>query len=601
MLRRLCRKYGPFGAHALSVLLAVALIATGAAASHAGILNARGPTPSPDGSLIAFSYMGDLWTVPAEGGTASRLTIHEAYDDTPKWSPDGTSIAFASDRAGNNDVYVLPFGGGAPERLTWHSAYDNLQCWARDGASLFFTSYRDSLETNLYRIDADGGMPRRVLFDRGFNAAVSPDGRWLAYVRGRTPWWRQHYRGSAARDIWVRAVEGGPSHRLVRSPSDDDRPMWSDDGGTLYFVSERDDNVANIWKIAVDLPAQGEDGKPKVVDGPFQVTHHTHDGVQIPAISEDGTLITYEWNAGVWRLEVPDGEPEEVVIEAPSDRKWNDDLDLTLSSGATQFAFSPDESQLAIAVRGELFVCPFEDDEAGTARRVTETAAREKDPAWLSDGQTLVFASDRTGDYDIYTVTSAEEGEEELSKALKFTTTRLTDSPEDDYLPRVSPDDDGIAYMHGDRTLWTMDADGGRQRQLVEEPAVLHVSWSPDGQWVGYSRTTMGHKEDVFVVAADGGEPHNVTDHPNDDFQPQWSDDGKRMSFASRTDDGQYALKYIWLTREDYWKTEDEREEDEKAAATTSTLRPPTATTTRSATEAWGVTTCGSWTGRATV
>ncbi|HYW69302.1 MAG TPA: S41 family peptidase [bacterium] len=553
---------------ALTAVLAALLVLAASAVCRAedGILNARQPVPSPDGAEIAFSYMGDLWTVPSTGGSAKRLTVHEAYDDTPLWSPDGERIAFASDRAGNNDIFVVPREGGVPERLTWHSAWDTPQCWDRDGDGLLFTSYRDSLETNLYRVSVDGGLPHRVIFDRGYSVSVSPDGRWLAYVRGRTPWWRQHYYGSAARDIWIRAIDGGESYKIVDSPYNDDRPMWSADGRTLYFMSERADSVANIWKVSVDLPGPGEGGSPKMVDGPFQVTRHTHDGVQAARVSEDGTLIVYEWDAGIWKLGLSDGEPTEVVITVASDLRWNEDLVLNLSSGVTQFAFSPDETQLALVVRGELFVCPFEDGEAGHARRVTSTAAREKDPAWLPDGETLVFASDRTGDYDIYAVRSAEEGEPLLSEALKFETTRLTDSPGDEFSPALSPDGETVAYMRGDRLLWTMMADGRDQEQLVEEPGVLHHAWSPDGQWLAFSRTTMGHKEDVFIVPVEGGEPVDISGHPNDDFQPRWSEDGKRLSFASRTDDGQYALKYIWLLKDDYWKTDEEREKDAEEA-----------------------------------
>ncbi|MCK4510645.1 PD40 domain-containing protein, partial [bacterium] len=200
---------------AVAAALAVLLVAFPCSAGE-GILNARQPAPSPDGSEIAFSYMGDLWRVESTGGAATRLTVHGAYDDIPLWSPEGDRIAFASDRAGNADVYVMPSAGGVPERLTWHSSWDSPQCWDRDGESVLFTSYRDTLESNLYRVSVNGGLPRRVLYDRGYNTSVSPDGRWLAYVRGRTPWWRQHYYGSAARDIWVRAIDGGPSYRVVR-------------------------------------------------------------------------------------------------------------------------------------------------------------------------------------------------------------------------------------------------------------------------------------------------------------------------------------------------------------------------------------------------
>ncbi len=553
----------PRCSRAIACGLALALVVCLAPAALAdAILNARGPSPSPDGSEIAFSYMGDVWKVAAGGGRAERLTVHEAYDDLPVWSPDGEWIALSSNRNGNDDVFVIPSSGGAPVQLTCHSTWDAVQCWRRDGSSVLFTSSRDTLEFELFEVAADGGMPRRVIKDRAYNVSLSPDGRWIAFTMGRSTWWRKYYRGSAARDIWIRAIDGGTSHRLVESEYNDDRPMWGADGRTIYFMSERADSVTNIWKIEVDLPAPGGDGEPRVAEAPVQVTRHQSDGVQYARISEDGTLIAYEWDARVWKLPIPGGAPSEVRIEAPSDLKWNDDLRLSLSS-ATEFAMSPDEDQLALVCRGEVFVCSFKDGEAGRATRITETAAREKDVAWSPDGETLYFVSDTDGAaYDIYAATSTDEGEARLSKALRRETVRLTDSPENDFLPVVSPDGESIAYKHGDRYLWLMDADGGNKRQVLPDADVLHASWSPDGQWIALSRTTMGHKEDIFILPSDGGEAINVSEHPNDDFQPRWTEDGKRLSFASRTDNGQYTLKYMWLTREDYWKTEEEREED---------------------------------------
>ncbi len=547
------------------IVVTLVLVAAGVASASEPVVNARGPAPSPDGSEIAFSYMGDIWKVPAAGGRAERLTVHEAYDDNPVWSPDGRSIAFTSDRQGNDDIYVMPVSGGPPAQLTCHDSWDNVQCWARDSGSVLFTSYRDTLDFELFRVPVTGGLPRRVIVDRAFNVGVSPDGRWIAYTLGRTPWWRQRYRGSAARDIWIRPSEGGESHRIVDSVMNDDRPMWGADGRTIYFMSERDDLVTNIWKIVLDLPASGDDAAPSVIAAPTQVTRHQHDGIQFARISADGGTIVYEWDAGVWKLEVPGGEPEEVEIVAISDLKWNDRLRLDLSS-ISEYAFSPDEDQLAVVVRGEVFVCPFDDDEAGDAMRITETAAREKDVAWMPDGETLLFASDREGNYDIYAATSSEDDEARLSKALKRETVQLTDSPDDDFLPLPAPDGERIAYSHAGRYLWTMDADGRNRLEAYPDPDVLHADWSPDGEWIAVSVTTLGHKEDIIILPAAGGEGVNVSLHPNDDFQPRWTDDGKRISFASRTDDGQYTLKYMWLTRDDYWKSDDEREEEEKEA-----------------------------------
>lgn len=554
------------GSRVVVVLFALAILAWALPAAADTILNARAPSPSPHGDEIAFTYMGDVWKVAASGGKAERLSVHEAYDERPVWSPDGRSIAFVSDREGNGDVYVMPAAGGAPTKLTCHDAWDYLQCWRPDGAGVLFTSTRDTLESEIYEVSLAGGLPVHVIRDRGFNAAVSPDGRWIAYVRGRTPWWRKHYRGSASRDIWIRAYEGGPSYLIVDSPADDDRPMWGSDGRTLYFMSERADSVMNIWRVALQLPGPGEPGEPAVARPPTQITTHARDGVQFAAISSDGTLIAYEWDAGLWTLRPPDGEPRRVDILAPSDLKWNDELRMTLSSRATEFALSPDETEIALVVRGEVYVCPFEDGECGTAARITETPAREKDVAWMPDGKTLLFASDRTGDYDVYSVRSSEEDTPELSKALRREETRLTESEEDEFLPVPSPGGETIAYMRGDRFLWTMGPDGRGDRQVLPDGEVLHLDWSPDGKWIALSRTTMAHKEDIFIVPAAGGEAVNVTNHPNDDFQPQWTGDGKRLTYASRTDDGQYTLRYMWLTRDDYWKTEEEREKEEEEA-----------------------------------
>lgn len=550
----------------LSVALLTAIAIVSVSAPVAASVTARQPSPSPDGSRIAFTYMGDIWVVPSSGGEAERVTVHDAYDGHPVWSPDGRSVAFNSDRDGNGDVFVIPARGGVPEQLTFRSSWDDLECWDRDGSGLFFISSRDTTETELYRVPAGGGMPRRVIRDRAFNISISPDGRWIAYVRGRTPWWRKHYRGSASRDIWIRAYDGGESHRLVDWPGDDDRPMWGADGRTLYFQSERADSVANIWEIILDLPSPGSAGEPQVARPPVRVTAHEADAVRFASISDDGTLISYECGGGLWTLELPDGEPRRIDVAAPSDIKWNNLLRMDMSSNATEFALSPDETEIAFVVRGEVYVAPFEDGDCGTAMRITDTPAREKDVAWMPEGETLLFCSDRAGNYDIYAVSSAEEGKLELSKALKRELRRLTDSPEDDARPEPSPDGSEIAYLNGEGYLWVMDAEGKDGRRMLPDAEILHFMWSPDGAWIALSRTNLGHKEDVYVMPSAGGDAVNITNHPNDDFEPRWSADGKRLSYASRTDDGQYSLRYMWLTRDDYWKTDEEREEDLDAA-----------------------------------
>ncbi len=113
------------------------------------VLWTRYPAISPDGQTIAFEYKGDIYTVPVSGGSAAPLTIHEAYDYMPVWSPDGRNIAFASDRSGNFDIYLISSYGGAPKRLTYYSNGEAPSAFTPDGQNVIFTSVRMDLNTSL--------------------------------------------------------------------------------------------------------------------------------------------------------------------------------------------------------------------------------------------------------------------------------------------------------------------------------------------------------------------------------------------------------------------------------------------------------------------
>src|SRR5215472_3906047 len=128
----------------IRIFFAVAFVAFACVAARAQepIKFARTPDISPDGKLVAFSYLGDIWVVETIGGVARPVTMHEAHDIHPVFSPDGRSIAFSSNRHGSYDVFVMPVQGGRPKRLTFDSAADLVCGWAPDGKSVLFTSTR---------------------------------------------------------------------------------------------------------------------------------------------------------------------------------------------------------------------------------------------------------------------------------------------------------------------------------------------------------------------------------------------------------------------------------------------------------------------------
>lgn len=553
---------------AARLLLALVLLALSAGAVQAvPAFLARHPALSPDGAQLAFDWRGDIWVVPIAGGEARRLTDHVAHDAYPRWSPDGREIAFCSNRNGNADLFVVAIEDGTPARLTFHSDDDLLCDWSPDGGTLFFTSGRDALRERIYAVPRAGGRPRCVIGDLAMNARVSPDGRWIAYVRGYNEWWRKGYRGPASFDIWVRALGGGESFLITDWQGDDNFPQWSPDSRALYFQSEREDGAANLYRQDLAFTGTGDPSAIRVAPAgaPAALTHLAGDGVHFLDVSRDGHWASYECMGEICVVPTTGGEPRHVPIDCAGDAKENEVARSIEGGGATEYAFAPGEEQLAFVVGGEIYAGLIKKDELKEAIRLTETEAREKDLVWL-DANTLLFVSDREGGDDVFLMRSTDKDEPRLGRSRHREVTRLTDSAETERLPRPSPDGTKIAYLRGTRFLWTMDPDGRNPKLLLDEPQILHFSWSPDSRYIAYSVTTLGYAEDIFILDLRGGRaPVNVSNHPNDDFHPLWTGDGKRLSWASRTEDGFYNIKYVWLTRAEADKSPKAREREEEA------------------------------------
>src|SRR5580704_8627075 len=146
----------------VSIFVAVLLVLAGYG-QHPLLL--RQPAINPDGSLVAFSFQGDIWTVPSAGGKATRITIHDAYEGHPVFSPDGKQIAFTGARFGNNDVFVVPAEGGEAKRLTFHSGDDQVSSWTQPDKILFSTHREfNGIErpSEVYAINPAGGTEERV-------------------------------------------------------------------------------------------------------------------------------------------------------------------------------------------------------------------------------------------------------------------------------------------------------------------------------------------------------------------------------------------------------------------------------------------------------
>ena len=541
----------------LSLLIALTLVQS---LSAEEAVYPRHPALSPDGSLLAFDWRGDIWTVSSAGGRAMRLTAHDAHDGFPSFSPDGSRLAFMSRRHGNWDIFVMDLADLAPRRITHHSGDDQISCWSPDGSTLYFDSSRRSRRTQLYAVDAGGGRPRRVIGDDAYNAEISPDGKWIAYQRGFTNWWRKHYRGWASRDVWVRALGGGESYHVISWAGDDNTPHWSADGESIIYQSERHDGVPNLWRQDLIF----EEDQVAAFSKAVQLSELGEDGIQYLDVSRDGAWTAFEWKGFIYTLPVGGGEPSKVDIHVPGDLKANTLTRRRITSGATEYAFSPGEEQVAFVAEGEIYCASIDDEgELEDPVRLTETDAREKDLAWL-DESTLLFTSDQLGGDDIFKILSTNPEEPLLGKSRKREATCLADHVETERAAQPSPDASMILYKRDIGHLWIMNADGSGAKAIVTDGRILHSDWSPDGKYVAYSRTTLGSAEDIFIYDLENGTAVNVSTHPHDDFHPLWTADGTRLSWASRdNDNGDYQIKYLWLTREEADKSEKEREREE--------------------------------------
>jgi tricorn protease len=501
------------------------LLLTAAVEAQEPIRFARTPDISPDGKLVAFSYLGDIWVVETIGGIARPVTMHEAHDVGPVFSPDGRMIAFSSNRHGSYDVFVVPVQGGKPHRLTFDSANDLATSWSPDGKQVLFTSTRaidfpHSLE--MYTVPVSGGRVRRVSAGEGKEGVFSPKGNHIAYVRGQGSWYRKGYRGSSNDDVWICNADGTNNRQLTTFNGQDSSPMWSPDGNSIYYVSECCGTPANVM-------CQEAAGK----NPPRQVTFHKDDGVRKARISGNGEWIVYECGADLWVVSTKTSATRKLAIEVHADDKANTERRVTYTSRASEFALSADEKHVAFVVHGQLFMMPIS---GGKATRLTESSAFDHNIAWSPDSQKIVFASDRGGQEDLYLLESDDPDHSKLVEAHKFKTTRLTNTPEAEIGTLFSPDGKRVSFIRSGK-LWTMNPDGTDQKTVVNDVQVIDYEWSPDSKWLAFARMDGSFASELYIIRADGGPPattpKNVTRYATYNGGVTWSHDGKKLAFVS--------------------------------------------------------------------
>lgn len=512
---------------------------------------ARTPDISPDGKTVAFSYLGDIWSVEAIGGVARPVTMHEAHDYFPCFSPDGRQIAFASNRYGQYDIFVVSAQGGRPTRLTFDSAHDIPTGWTPDGRSIVFSSSRANTfpsGQDCYLVPATGGAVRKLPLFEGKEAYLSPSGEQVAFVRGSGTWYRKGYRGSSNDDIWIAGIDGSSPRPLTDFAGQDTSPMWAPDGQAIYYVSEKlaQPGCANIvcQNLAPGFAAPHHT-EPLAVGAPRAVTDHHDDSVRRARISANGDWIIYECGADVWIVGTkPGSTPRKLAVEVHADDKSNTEQTTTHTKGATEYAFSPSEEHVVVVIHGELFLSAVK----GAARttRLTESPAYDHGVSWAPDGKSLLFASDRNGVEDLYRLESDDPEQPELTKAHLFKVQQLTSTRDAESAATFSPKGDRIAFLRAGK-LWLMQPDGTQATVLVDDQRVNDYDWSPNGKWIAFTRLDGSFASEVYVVPTDGSAPpRNVSRYATYNGDVSWSQIHDRLAFISKRRDT-YAVHVLSL------------------------------------------------------
>ena len=508
------------------------------------VTDARYPAPSPDGGDLVFCWRGDLWRTDTGCSEAIRcLTPGEGYDSYPAWSPDGSWIAFTSERTGNGDVYVMPSQGGVAERLTWNSSYDRVAGWSPGSDSVYFISSRDLADNWVYSVSLEGGTPVLALPVMTDGICSVPGG--FVLERGFTPWWRRHYRGSASRNLW----RGSGVHwdLLCASELDERWPMYSARESALFYVMEDASGNAALWSLR-------DGGEPS------QVTFLEGD-ITFPGMSADGSTIIFEHRGDLCVARAPGWQVETLALEAAVDLPFPLEVQGIAGSVTSDYDVSRDGSMVALVSMGEVFVGSLENNHIEEVKRVTATPAAEGEPRWSPDGTMLVYSREEGGRVSLVLAQPDSWDAIDFTDADAYSEWVLPASSDVAERPVWSPSGSAVSYLDRDHMLHVIDIATGQDRLLCGTGDIIHHSWSPDERWLAFSVPVLAHREEVFLVSAFGGEPVNVSRHPNDDFEPVWSPDGRRLIFASRTDEGDYFLRQMWFTQEDFDADTDRREE----------------------------------------
>jgi tricorn protease len=480
--------------------------------------------PDIHGDMIAFVYAGDIWTVPASGGTARRLTSHPGIELFPKFSPDGRWIAFSGEYNGTRQVFVISVDGGEPRQLTYHNdvgalpprgGWDNrVLGWTPDGKHVLFRANRVAYSDRLgrpYLVPVEGGQEQPLPINQSGGVSYSPDGTKVAFtpISNEFRGWK-HYRGGQSPDVWIYDLAHNTSEQITNTRAQDMVPVWL--GDTIYYLSDRDWTM-NIFAY---------DTRTKKTR---KLTNHTDYDALWP--SGSGDELVYEVGGYIYRLETRSGKEERVPIKVYGDFPDTVPYFKNVKSNINSFSLSPSGARALFDARGDIFTAPAKEGEVRNL--TTSQGVREIAPTWSPDGRFVAYLSDRSGEYEIYVRPSDGMGEERRV---------TTDGDIWRFSPAWSPDSTMIVYGDKKQRLRYINVNTGKTVDVDHSSNndITNYSWAPDSRWIAYTKQGDNQFSEIWVYSITSGSAQKLTGGQTSDTQPVFDPKGRYIYFLSNRD-----------------------------------------------------------------